>query len=52
LKNIDVKELDDFSEIDKIIDPTKIELLDIGKITANYELLSYFINLRDLIICN
>ena len=34
-----MKELDDVSDIDKIIDPTKIEVLDIGVITANNELL-------------
>lgn len=47
-----MSELDEISNIEKIIDPTKIELLDIGEITTDHEFLSHFTNLRDLRIWN
>ena len=52
LKEIDTKELDEINNIELIIDPTKIILLEFAKLTANPVFLSLFKNIRKLMIWN
>ena len=52
LIKIAIGELDGINNIETIIDPTKIIILNVDKVTAYPRFLSLFLNLRDLRILN